>query len=39
MYQYLDGQRVIETPVFNAECRILIRESLPLVHLEGFPEL
>lgn len=39
MYQYLDGQRAIETPVFNAECRILIRESLPLVHLEGFPEL
>ena len=35
MNAYLAGEREISNPIFNAECKILIEESLPFVRLDG----
>ena len=39
MNSYLAGEREITDPVFNAECKILIEESLPFVRLDGISNL
>lgn len=38
MNEYLAGERIIENPVFPAECRILIEETIPFVHTDSFPD-
>ena len=35
MSSFLAGERKIADPIFNAECKILIEETLPLVRLDG----
>ncbi len=39
MNSYLAGEREITDPIFNAECKILIEESLPFVRLDGISNL
>lgn len=39
MNEYLAGERTIDNPVFNAECRILIEESLPFVRIDGISDM
>ena len=39
MNEYLAGVRTIETPIFNAECRILIEESLPFVRFNSISDM
>ena len=39
MNEYLAGDRAIDNPVFNAECRILIKESLPFVKFNSISDM
>ena len=39
MNEYLAGERTIDTPIFNAECRILIEESLPFVRFDSISDM
>ena len=39
MSSYLAGEREITNPIFNAECKILIEESLPFVRLDEISNL
>ena len=39
MSSYLAGEREITDPVFNAECKILIEETLPFVRLDGISNM
>lgn len=39
MNSYLAGEREITDPIFNAECKILIEESLPFVRLDGISSM
>lgn len=38
MNEVLAGERTIENPVFNAECRILIEETIPFMRAESFSD-
>lgn len=39
MSEYLVGDRTIDSPIFSAECRILIEESLPFVQFGGISDM
>lgn len=38
MNEVLAGERTIDSPVFNAECRILIEETIPFVRADSFSD-
>ena len=39
MNEYLAGERTMDEPIFTAECRILIEESLPFVRFDSISDM